>query len=1446
MRSPFQSDKLRSSDVFCIVNPCLKNLVGHYFEYDRSLVAPARQRGYEVVILGHQQAEPAISEMMPLQKSFTRDIWHTYPSLKHLNANVDFFVCNLHFYRELRRALSKISITSNSVVFAHTFTTAQLLAWAWYAWSLPSQTAPQIVLLLRYQPAFYANRCAEWAFRILEHVSKRGRIRLASDSHRLAEQYGRLTFIPVEEFPIPHTEHISLSSEASIAAEGVCKPLRFVSLGDARDEKGFLEILDAITILHRTQKLDRFQFVLQSNRAAPDVQAKIDEFSARNIPNVRLIPEALSSDQYYALLESADVVLLPYWRSIYEARTSGIFAEAVAAGKPVIVSEDTWMSDQLLKFGAGILCRDRDPGDLNRAICEISDNYLPASQFARERRREWSRVHNPDSLVAAVVKPSVEPITPERPRRIAVFYPWGDILERKSGASIRCNLMIDFLKVHAEQIRVLHPGRGPDTRIGNVQFECCGERQLPRKLAQKVFEGVWYILTFGRSRGQDHFLWYHLCHRGDRGFHLRVWDLVSWADIVFLEYTFWSRPVIDVCARRGIKVILTDYDVVAQQVSRSALLHRLTFDAEAGALRKANHAISVSIADQQIFRQAGVETEVIPNPVNIDGSNFALPKHLTIAALEQLYDISLPGKKVCLFVGSLFQPNVVAVDTIRKIAGLVEGMSSGKDICFVVVGGCAAPERNRNFVALGKVDDIVLRALYHIAGLVLIPLPFGTGVSVKTIEAMAAQKPILGTRHAFRGLTVESGRHCIISDDFDAYPRIIGEVFNDPEKQQELAKNASSFSEAYDYRRVYSRYLELMNLPVSESSHGPSKRETSFRDNVIVIAQRALERQNPGIASAALRLLLERDRRDGEAHYLMARNLHQSGGDDQAALEHYDSSLEFNYSPFLVRLYRSRLLRDLKRPEAAEEDLKAALMAAVDNCTAEQLATFKDAIWKSPEAAEDEVVVTLIPPMIAIHPRNGELCYRLANGLHRLGRDPQRAFEHYTRALEFGSDEFLVRLNRSRLLRDHLDRLSESYADAKRAIELKPEDPQARTNYTEVVYRMGTDPAVANLRWPLRLRNWSLRKLRAAMGAYLSIDVLKGHTDEKISALMTHIDQQFTALNGRFDESTRWRSSIDRQLRDAVAQLNDKLDYLQKQFDVRCNEADTLKKAEPVGQLLALIDKNLPVYLGENCTPLVWPKTGNCRYRVIVVSIPKAGTYLLAEILKTLGLEDSGIHVNRNDLSDYRFATIKEAREEYLKYSVNVPLKNSINLIAHGQFVVGHLPYEPDILAMLRDFKVIFVKRDIRDAIISQMRFFSLPGRGRHPNQAWKQLEDGPEKLLAFMDLHGPEFISIYDGMVNWLEDVNACKVSFEDVYGDLGEKRACETIERLVKHLDLNCRGYQFVDYNQLLGKVIGSETKTWSGGRTRREKYWNSAVNDRFDQLGGTAANKKLGYTG
>lgn len=100
--------------------------------------------------------------------------------------------------------------------------------------------------------------------------------------------------------------------------------------------------------------------------------------------------------------------------------------------------------------------------------------------------------------------------------------------------------------------------------------------------------------------------------------------------------------------------------------------------------------------------------------------------------------------------------------------------------------------------------------LYNHAALILAPILSGTGSSLKTVEAMAYGKVVLGTTVAFRGYPVESGKQGIICDRLEEYPHLIVKLLNDPQKLQEVGQNARQFSQEYDYRNLYRSYKQLI------------------------------------------------------------------------------------------------------------------------------------------------------------------------------------------------------------------------------------------------------------------------------------------------------------------------------------------------------------------------------------------------------------------------------------------------------------------------------------------------------------------------------------------------------------------------------------------------------------------------------------------------------------
>ena len=167
-----------------------------------------------------------------------------------------------------------------------------------------------------------------------------------TDTIELTEQYNRLGVVPFHTLPIPHT----YSAQDCPARSG---PLRFTYLGDARREKGFHFLPHLAMDLWDYLNAGKIRFALQSNFNIPggEPEAALTVPHLRSFPpdQVSLFDRPLTSEQYKVLLLSADLNLLMYDPLNYYARSSGVLAEALAIGVPVLVPSGCWLSRQFLE-----------------------------------------------------------------------------------------------------------------------------------------------------------------------------------------------------------------------------------------------------------------------------------------------------------------------------------------------------------------------------------------------------------------------------------------------------------------------------------------------------------------------------------------------------------------------------------------------------------------------------------------------------------------------------------------------------------------------------------------------------------------------------------------------------------------------------------------------------------------------------------------------------------------------------------------------------------------------------------------------------------------------------------------------------------------------------------------------------------------------------------------
>lgn len=193
---------------------------------------------------------------------------------------------------------------------------------------------------------------------------------------------------------------------------------------------------------------------------------------------------------------------------------------------------------------------------------------------------------------------------------------------------------------------------------------------------------------------------------------------------------------------------------------------------------------------------------------------------------------------------------------------------------------------------------------------------------------------------------------------------------------------------------------------------------------------------------------------------------------------------------------------------------------------------------------------------------------------------------------------------------------------------------------------------------------------------------------------------------------------------------------------------------------------------------------------VLVNSIPKAGTNLLKNIVKSVpgirGCDDASWAGGLPDPDD---------RLDFLRdrFWCHRP----------GCFYTGHIPYARQIAAWLddREFRHLFMMRDPRDVIVSVCHYIMRDTRPRHPYyDMYARFASDQERLMAVITgfradagvyRTGADVIpSIASGCevyMPWAQHPGVLTVRFEDLVGqDASAERVREVLARILRFLDV------------------------------------------------------------
>lgn len=394
-----------------LVDPHLKDFAHHHFNYDMAIVRAARGRGTQARILveraatdevvGVLQAEPVLIALgyKPIRFQLLNTL-RIGPAYQFLYAVIRRFL-------DLRKHLSPTA-TRNTLVFVPTCDARNLAAWILWCACQSAASSPVVFLMLRFpcarkddDPLSAAVRAGyALSLKCLRWLDASDRIKLCTDSELLAKQYGELTSRRITVLPIPHTGEF-VAGQATELLHCDSRASIVVALGDARREKGFDILVDAIIRVSSSNLGREFVFMVHCPVHAThhEMQRHVDRLCQLALSNVRLIQAFLSAEEYYSLLNAADIVVMPYRQESYASRTSGPLIEAMAAGKIVIGTDRTWLSEKIAEYGGGMTFSDGDIEGLSMAIVAAHRDRAVLLEKACRGAKTVRAEHNPEHFL---------------------------------------------------------------------------------------------------------------------------------------------------------------------------------------------------------------------------------------------------------------------------------------------------------------------------------------------------------------------------------------------------------------------------------------------------------------------------------------------------------------------------------------------------------------------------------------------------------------------------------------------------------------------------------------------------------------------------------------------------------------------------------------------------------------------------------------------------------------------------------------------------------------------------------------------------------------------------------------------------------------------------------------------------------------------------------------
>jgi glycosyltransferase involved in cell wall biosynthesis len=323
----------RDNSYTLVIDPALATRAGHPYHASRNLLHWANATRLRTMIYGSQRARQLDYRVYPCfsRSLYRRNDWTMRGYVNEADRVAS--ECAITLGSKGRRIANLILPTCDQ-------TQLRAIATLVSMGKLPKdvRVAGWLLFPPRWDEAFTqasAEQLAEYddALRKLNSASEgRAKILLCFETEAMLSIYRHLDGAILKRSAGLSTPLTKITSTRNTDHSGV----HFVFAGHATKSKGYELLPDAVKAVLTTDPDAKFTIhgvkERSGNRGLEPIFASLSSLGDR----VNVISHDLQSDQYYALVRSADVIVLPYRMPEYENRGSGIFSEAQSFGIPVI------------------------------------------------------------------------------------------------------------------------------------------------------------------------------------------------------------------------------------------------------------------------------------------------------------------------------------------------------------------------------------------------------------------------------------------------------------------------------------------------------------------------------------------------------------------------------------------------------------------------------------------------------------------------------------------------------------------------------------------------------------------------------------------------------------------------------------------------------------------------------------------------------------------------------------------------------------------------------------------------------------------------------------------------------------------------------------------------------------------------------------------------------